>query len=260
MVERNGSSITVEICCGGLEDCLAAQRCGADRIELVSAHVISGLTPSIGTVIAVKEQVDIPVMSIARTRMSGFCYSDEDFQVLCLDARKLVEYGSDGVVFGFLKPDCTLDYERCARFIEAAGDAQTVFHRAIDLVPDPLETARQLIRLGVTRILTSGGEADAYAGAATISLLQKEVGDRIEILAGGGVRASNVGRIIDETGVRQVHFGGTGLRSDPSARHNGRVSFGVSQKPAADRYIAVDPDTVAEIMKHISGTATAGSS
>ncbi|WP_312642946.1 copper homeostasis protein CutC, partial [Hydrogenoanaerobacterium sp.] len=180
-------SITVEICCGSLEDCKTAQSVGADSIELITAHLLGGLTPSAGLLYKVKEQVNLPVNAIVRPRAAGFCYSDEDFEVIRCDAKQFAHLGADGIVFGFLLPDGSLDYERCARFIECIGDCTPVFHRAIDVVKDMPGTAERLISLGVKRILTSGGRENALAGASAICELVQQCGDRIQIMAGGGI-------------------------------------------------------------------------
>ena len=123
-----------------------------------------------------KRAVDIPVMAIIRPRMAGFYYSEDDFDAMCFDARHLLELGADGIVFGFLSPDGSLDYERCARFVELARGKQTVFHRAIDITRDPFNAVERLARLGVTRILTSGFSAGSYDGRAQIGALQKQFG------------------------------------------------------------------------------------
>ena len=236
--------IQIEVCCGSVEDCKKAQRAGADRIELVQAHTLGGLTPSAGEVAMAKRAVDIPVMAIIRPRMAGFYYSEDDFDAMCFDARHLLELGADGIVFGFLSPDGSLDYERCARFVELARGKQTVFHRAIDITRDPFNAVERLARLGATRILTSGFSAGSYDGRAQIGALQKQFGDRIEIMAGGGITEQNIAALIKESGVRHVHFGGTARFADPSCSYRPGIAFGASELPPDDCYIAVDESRV----------------
>jgi copper homeostasis protein CutC len=50
-----------------------------------------------------------------------------------------------------------------------------------------------------------GRAATALEGADTIAALVRQAGDRIVVLAGGGVRAHNVRDLIARTGVREVH-------------------------------------------------------
>ena len=246
---KNG--IITEICCGSVDDCITAKGCGADRIELVCGHFLGGLTPTLGVLSFSKEKVDIPILPIIRPRMSGFLYSETEFEAMCIDAKQLLEHGADGIVFGFLKEDCSLDYEKCARFMEIAGDKQTVFHRAIDIVKDRDKAVEELISLGCTRILTSGGETSSYDGIDSIKHLVDFYGDKIEIMAGGGIKPHNIKEILSKSGVRQVHFGGTGYVVDKSTNANPKLSFGATSCPPTDSYIAVNSQTVKTMIESI---------
>ena len=172
--------ILFEVCCGCTEDAVQAERGGADRIELNSALFLGGLTPSIGALEAVKAQVKIPVMCMVRPREGGFCYTAFDYDTVCRDALALVRAGADGVVFGFLNDDGTVDATRCADFLGRVRaekpEIETVFHRAIDVVPDVFAALDTLTALGVTRVLTSGQRASAPQGAETIRKMLAHAG------------------------------------------------------------------------------------
>ena len=94
--------ITVEVCCGSVDDCLLAQKLGADRIELNHALELGGMTPSMGTFLEVKRQVSLPICVMIRPRGAGFDYTEAQFQVMLKDAELFIEHGADGLVFGFL--------------------------------------------------------------------------------------------------------------------------------------------------------------
>lgn len=247
----NTKTIKVEICCGSIADCKTAQLCGADRIELVSAHQLGGLTPSYATLLHAKEAVSLPIAVIIRPRMSGFFYSEEDFCVMCDDAKQLSQLGADGIVFGFLKEDGTLDYERCAKFLDFVQPKESVFHRAFDLIPNPEVAIEQLISLGVTRVLTSGGMPDCITGKEQIRFLQQTYGKQIQILPGGGITESNITSLVLETGVTQVHFGGTSLQTDPSCTNQKTIAFGSLQMPPNECYIAVDQNRVQQMIAQL---------
>jgi copper homeostasis protein len=53
--------------------------------------------------------------------------------------------------------------------------------------------------------LTSGGAGAAEKGVAMLSALVERAAGRIEIMAGGKVRAHNVQAIVRGSGVREVH-------------------------------------------------------
>src|SRR5437899_12890401 len=94
--------VLLEIAVGSVEDALAAQAGGADRLELNAALALGGLTPSLGTVIEVKAAVRLPVMVMVRPRPGGFAYSEADFKVMQRDTDLALRHGADGIVFGIL--------------------------------------------------------------------------------------------------------------------------------------------------------------
>ena len=208
--------ILLEIVTSTVEDCIAAESGGADRIELCAAIATGGLTPSLGTLIETKKRVRIPVVAMVRPRTGGFCYSDEDFAVMRHDAELLLERGADGIVFGILHSDGSVNTKRCRKMLEIAGGKQTVFHRGFDVVPDPYRALDELIDMGFTRALTSGQKKTALEACELIGRLIARSGQRLEVLAGGGVRAHNVRELVDATGCAQVHMTAMTERIDAS--------------------------------------------
>jgi copper homeostasis protein len=235
--------ILLEIIASTVEDCVAAEDGGADRIELCSAIITSGLTASVGALIEAKKRVHIPIMAMVRPRAGGFCYSNEDFAVMQHDAQLLVEHGADGIVFGFLHTDGVIDAHRCGRMTEIAGDKQKVFHRAFDVVHDPMGELERLIELGFTRVLTAGQQKTALDGRERIRQLREHAGGRIEVLPGGGVRPHNVRQLIEATGSDQVHLTAFSARCDASLSAS-PVRFGCSPGAPAPSYECVDRDAV----------------
>ena len=92
----------VEICCGSYSDALSAAHAGATRIELNSALSLGGLTPSLATLIKVKQDTSLKVIAMVRPRGAGFCYSDEEYEIMKEDAKIMLDHGVDGLAFGFL--------------------------------------------------------------------------------------------------------------------------------------------------------------
>lgn len=99
----------IEICCGSYEDAINAYRGGAKRIELNSALYLGGLTPSIATLELIKRNTDLEVICMVRPRGAGFCYSDLEKKQIFAEAKALLERGADGLAFGFLTEDRTID-------------------------------------------------------------------------------------------------------------------------------------------------------
>ena len=200
--------IKIEVCANSVQDCIVAQNEGADRIELISASYLGGLTPTTTTLdIAIENGVKIPIMGMVRPRGGGFCYSEIEKEQMYREAKELLEHGVKGIVFGFLTEDRKIDWEETTKMIELCKsyEAESVFHRAFDCSDEPECNIQHLIELGCTRVLTSGLEANVDKGTKLLKLLQEKFGDRIEILAGAGISTENIESIIKKTGVTQVH-------------------------------------------------------
>lgn len=253
MPEPSNPSPLIEVCCGSAEDVFCAKAGGASRVELNSGLFFGGLTPSVGAVRTASE-AGIAVMAMVRPREGGFCYSDIEFKTALSDARLLLENGADGIVFGFLQRDGSLDYARCREMMAVIGPRVSVFHRAIDLVGERWkETIDMLCSLHVTRILTSGQRATAVQGRETIRAMREYAAGRIEILPGGGVRAGNVRELLRFTGCTQAHTSGSQILYDDTALLNGEVQFTAAQPPQQNAYKKVDANLIADVVAAAKG-------
>ena len=200
------SRITVEICCESLADAVAAETARADRLELAQALELGGLTPSPGLALVVGARVALPFVAMVRPRGGDFVYGEAELGVMERDAGLLLEAGASGIVFGCLTSDGRIAQRACRRLLAVAGETDAVFHRAFDQVADPIAALEELVALGFTRVLTSGGRATALEGAERIRELVERAAGRIEVLAGGGIREDNVEQVIRRTGCTQVHL------------------------------------------------------
>ncbi|MDZ4701219.1 MAG: copper homeostasis protein CutC [Rhodothermales bacterium] len=197
--------ITLEVCIDSVESALAATEAGADRLELNAALELGGLTPSPGLVAEVLAVTTLPVIAMLRPRAGDFVYSDDEFRVIRRDAEALLTAGVAGLAFGFLDEFGNIDRHRTYAITAVMNGKESVFHRAFDLVPSLHFALEEVIDLGIWRVLTSGGAETAIAGIPQLSRLNAQAVDRIEILAGAGIKASNVRRLVDGAGCKQVH-------------------------------------------------------
>ena len=252
---REGESmknILLEVCCGSAEDVIEAWKAGADRVELNSNLFHGGLTPTIGSLLVAKRETNIPIMTMVRPREGGFRYTETEYRVCLEDAEMLLKNGADGLVFGFLTADGTIDLERTRRVAEIAQRAgkETVFHRAIDVVPDWKEAVDQLAELGITRILTSGQAPDVSDATDTIREMIDYAGDRIQILPGAGITMRNIQRVARETGAGQLHVAVHRVCADTSTVNNRSIFYGGCLYPPEDRYQLID----GAVIQHMKGT------
>jgi copper homeostasis protein len=245
--------VLLEVAVASVEDALAARAGGADRLELSSALALGGLTPSLGTFLEVREAVPLPVVVMLRPRPGGFCYSGEDFRVLRRDLDLALGHGADGVAFGVLHADGTIDLPRCRELVRQAGARPAVFHRAFDVTPGPLAALEQLIDLGVRRVMTSGQEESAYNGAPLIAELVRRAAGRIEVLPAGGINRFTVADVLARTGCDQAHASLRAARADPSTAARPQVSFGGALRPPEDRYDATSAEAVGRMRELLGG-------
>jgi len=205
-------SALIEAYVDTLETSCAAVECGAGRLELCGPGE-GGLTPSralIGAVRAAltnegRAPVAVPIHVMIRPREGDFHYSDAEFAEMRDGVLMAKDAGAEGVVFGMLHADGRLDAERMRELIALAHPMRVGCHRAFDRTPDADAALDTLIALGVDVVLTSGHAPTALEGTGTLARHVRRAAGRIVILPGGNVRAENVQRIINETGVHEVH-------------------------------------------------------
>ncbi len=241
------SKVIVEVCCGSAQDVIEAKKAGADRVELNSDLFHGGLTPSVGELIVAKRETGLPIMAMVRPREGGFCYTPCEYQTALADARALLDAGADGIVFGFLKPDGTVDTDRCREMRALIGGKTAVFHRAIDVTPDWKAAVDTLCELKIDRILTSGQAPSVWEGAPVVAEMVRYARGRIQILPGAGVTRQNAAALVAQTGCTQVHAAIYKLCFDRSALGNPSIFFGGAIYPPEDRYNLIDNAAIGDI-------------
>lgn len=190
---------------------------GARRVELCSAlGATGGITPSAALIEAVVDAAAVvpssdsaPILEVhvlVRPRPGGFVYSGAELDLMLREVVLSVDAGADGVVLGALTPSGAVDAVRMRDLVAAADDAEVTFHRAIDLVADPIAALDTLAELGVARVLTSGGAARASEGLERLAALVEHSAELgIEIMAGGGVTTADIPALL-AIGVDAVHL------------------------------------------------------
>ena len=222
--QLNIAVVTTEVVVYNIESALEAQAGGADRVELCDNPGGGGTTPSIGTIEVLKEELDISLFVMVRPREGDFCYSELEFEAMKRDIDHCKTLGADGVVFGILSPDGTIDQERCRRLIKRARPLKVTCHRAFDMTRDPLKALESCIEVGFDRILTSGQRAQAKEGIDLISRLVQNAQERIKIMAGCGVNEESVEEIIRQSGIREIHLSAETTRSSQMEYQNDAIS------------------------------------
>jgi copper homeostasis protein len=212
----------LEVIALDVEDAVAAQAGGADRLELVSDMTADGLTPSAGTVTGIRAAVDIPLRVMLRPADGFAAGAAEDVDRLARVAGELRAAGAEEFVLGFLDADGGVDLTAVERLAGELDGCRWTFHRAIDHCADRDALRKQLDGLpGLDTILTAGSAADVDDGLPTL-LAEAERGRSGDpgyeqrILVGGGLRLDHV-PTLRAAGIDAFHIGGA-ARPDGWAR------------------------------------------
>ena len=182
----------IEVCAESYEYALKAEKAGADRIELCKDLHLDGLTPDYESAKRTIDTLNIPVFILIRPREGDFIYSDEEFELMKDDIIKFKEIGCKGIVSGVLNDDNSIDIERTKDLIELSRPLEFTFHRAFDVVNNPLIEIENLIEMRVDRVLTSGQKKKAIDGLALLKQLNNISNNRLVIMPGSGISKNNL--------------------------------------------------------------------
>jgi copper homeostasis protein len=197
--------ILIEAAVESLDDARAAVEGGADRLELCADLDAGGVTPDRALISAVVSSVSVPVMVMVRDRPGDFVYTRDELDRMRRDVALALVMGAAGVVVGALTQAGRIDVPAMRELMSAAYGLPVTFHRAIDQTRDVLPAIDALKALGVRRVLSSGGKPVALDGSVTLAAMIERAGATLTVVAGGGVRSTNVAELVRRTGVREVH-------------------------------------------------------
>ena len=204
-VNNQFRQVEIEVCAFSVESCLNAQRAGAHRVELCGGFFEGGTTPSAGLIETARSLLRIDLNVMIRPRGGDFLYSHWEFECMKRDIEIAKKYGANGVVFGILNQNGTIDQQRTSALVALAKPMRVTFHRAFDMTPNPVEALEAVIETGATTILTSGQRQTAIEGVETIAELVAASAGRIDIMAGAGVNAANAVQLA-ATGLTALHL------------------------------------------------------
>ena len=218
----------LECCVDSVESAIEAEKGGANRIELCSALVIGGLSPSKALFEKVKEQVNIKIHVLLRPRFGDFCYTDYEHEIIKQEIQMFKELGADGVVIGTLKSDGSLNLEQMKELVEEADGMSITLHRAFDMCADPFRTLEEVKELGIHTILTSGQKNNCIDGKELLGQLMKKANREVDILIGGGVDVSVIPALYESTGATSYHMSGKVTLDSEMQYRKEDVSMGVA--------------------------------
>jgi copper homeostasis protein len=247
------NKLAVEICVESLESAMAAERGGATRVELCSSLVEGGLTPSAGLIALARKKISIDLHVIVRPRGGDFFYTPDEFDTMQRDVLTAKELGADGLVFGILRSDGTVDVQRTRQLVDLARPLKVSYHRAFDMSADLSRSLEDVVQTGAQRILTSGGAPTAMAGMRTLRQLVEAASGRITIMAAGGINPQNVHTIVQQTGVNEIHASLRSTVASPMQHRNQTISMGSLEGCERQRFTVLE-DQVRQLLQSASAS------
>jgi copper homeostasis protein len=241
----------VEICVDSPAAAFAAERGGADRVELCDNLLEGGTTPSAGCIKVARRGLKIGLHILIRPRGGDFLYTEQEMEVMREDIRLAKDLGADGVVIGCLTATGDIDQERTGELLALARPLKVTFHRAFDMCRDPRAALEELIGLGCERMLTSGQEASCLEGLELIGALQQQAAGRIIVMPGGGITPRNVQRIVAGTGVSEVHLSARRSVESGMLHRNNSCFMGGTLRPPEFSWKTTDESAVRRVVEQL---------
>jgi copper homeostasis protein len=205
------NNFLLEITVESVDAALAAERGGADRIELCADLRCGGLTPTPETMRNARAALRLPIFTMVRPRAGNFAYTDDEISIMKSQIAQARDLRMDGIVLGLLREDSSVDVSRLKTLVAFAAPLPVTFHRAFDETPDLFQALEDVISAGATRILTSGGASKALQALDTLAKLVRMAGERIIIVPGSGIHPENFVVVQQAVDAREYHSGLSGV-------------------------------------------------
>jgi copper homeostasis protein len=243
----------VEVCVDSVESAVAAEKGGAQRVELCCALLEGGLTPSAGAIALARKSIGIGLHVIVRPRGGDFLYTEAEHEVMLRDVDTAKALGADGVVIGVLTAAGEVDRARTRELLERARPMSVTFHRAFDMTRDPFAALDALAALGVDRVLTSGQEESAMEGLDLLKDLVSRAQDRIIVMVCGNLTERNIARVAQETKAKEIHVTGFADVESGMTFRNPRVYMGGLLRPPEYSRSVTAADRIAALVRRVGG-------
>jgi len=237
-------SIKLEVSAYSVQWAIDAQTAGADRVELCENIYEGGCTPSFASIELARKYLDIELYVIIRPRGGDFLYSALEFETMKRDIQTAKSLGADGLVFGLLNIDGSIDIERTKELVELSKPLPVTFHRAFDVAKEPFGALEDIISTGCKRILSSGQKPAAIDGLPLLKQLVEKADGRIGIMPGSGINENNILEIKNKSKAFEFHLSGKKLAQSKMQFINKKVSFNASNKSYVPEHFVADVERI----------------
>ena len=197
--------MVIEICCSSVSSVKNAINYGANRIELCQDLRNDGITPSKRLLNSAIKISTKPINVLIRPRIGDFFYNSEEIKLIEYEIKKIKSLPINGIVIGILNRENDLPINVLKKLVQIIKPLDLTFHRAFDMVNNPIKSMNKLIEIGFDRILTSGQSNTAEKGLKMLLELKEKANGKISIMPGGGINENNC-HIFLNNGFNEIHL------------------------------------------------------
>ena len=197
--------MVIEICCSSISSVKNAINYGANRIELCQDLLNDGITPSKRLLNSAIKISTKPINVLIRPRIGDFFYSSEEIKLIEYEIKQIKSLPINGIVIGILNRKNDLPINVLKKLVQIIKPLDLTFHRAFDIVNNPIKSMNKLIEIGFDRILTSGQSDTAEKGLKMLLELKQKANGKISIMPGGGINENNC-HIFLKNGFNEIHL------------------------------------------------------
>ena len=197
--------MVIEICCSSISSVKNAINYGANRIELCQDLLNDGITPSKRLLNSAIKISTKPINVLIRQRIGDFFYSSEEIKLIEYEIKQIKSLPINGIVIGILNRENDLPINVLKKLVQIIKPLDLTFHRAFDMVNNPIKSMNKLIEIGFDRILTSGQSNTAEKGLKMLLELKEKANGKISIMPGGGINENNC-HIFLKNGFNEIHL------------------------------------------------------
>jgi len=197
--------MVIEICCSSISSVKNAINYGANRIELCQDLRNDGITPSKRLLNSAIKISTKPINVLIRPRIGDFFYNSEEIKLIEYEIKQIKLLPINGIVIGILNRENDLPINVLKKLVQIIKPLDLTFHRAFDIVNNPIKSMNKLIEIGFDRILTSGQSNTAEKGLKMLLELKEKANGKISIMPGGGINENNC-HIFLKNGFNEIHL------------------------------------------------------
>ena len=197
--------MVIEICCSSISSVKNAINYGANRIELCQDLLNDGITPSKRLLNSAIKISTKPINVLIRPRIGDFFYNSEEIKLIEYEIKQIKSLPINGIVIGILNRENDLPINVLKKLVQIIKPLDLTFHRAFDIVNNPIKSMNKLIEIGFDRILTSGQSDTAEKGLKMLLELKEKANGKISIMPGGGINENNC-HIFLNNGFNEIHL------------------------------------------------------